>query len=287
MISGLISFKERSVQIRMKAFGVLLLAAAFVLLPECGAIPLGGNIDGVRDYSFTLPFVDVMRQARRWGPAKAPWDGNATVGADGWPSCSSFGNVFVTMGDEGKYSSSCTGNWQMSFTGRAVLKTLTRPKAAMVMDQVYHPTNDSTSAVLMMPPSSAQEFGCSIMLEFYNATTKDGPGIKNFQLLQPGYSLDRADDFSDPLQALLTRVEILRFMDWANTNGNLIESWADRTTLSSGIMYTGKDNVPWEVCFRLANRLQKDAWVNIPAHATDDYVTQLAKLALATLVSSL
>ena len=45
--------------------------------------------------------------------------------------------------------------------------------------------------------------------------------------------------------------------------------------------------MPWEVCIALANFSGKDLWLNIPAHATDDYILQLATLLLASVDPSL
>ena len=48
---------------RALALSTLLGCAA----PAPNAMPLGANIDGVVDYSFTLALVDVVKQARAWG----------------------------------------------------------------------------------------------------------------------------------------------------------------------------------------------------------------------------
>lgn len=52
-------------------------------------------------------------------------------------------------------------------------------------------------------------------------------------------------------------------MDWCAVIGNLIEDWSDRVPPTH---YTYAGGVPWEVIFKLANTLAKDAWINIPAH---------------------
>ena len=58
--------------------------------------PVSCSIDGLADYSRTLPFCDLMKQARSFGSAKSPYDKNCTVGADGWPTQDSFGLIFIT-----------------------------------------------------------------------------------------------------------------------------------------------------------------------------------------------
>src|SRR4051812_28162789 len=57
---------------------------------------LGVHLEGNRDWSRSFMFVDAMKSAREFGSASAPWDGNATLGPDGWPT-GDFGAVIITM----------------------------------------------------------------------------------------------------------------------------------------------------------------------------------------------
>lgn len=65
-------------------------------------------------------------------------------------------------------------------------------------------------------------------------------------------------------------------MDWTNTNGQLDVEWTSRT-LPSWRTYTS-NGVSWEEVIRLSNTLGKNAWINIPHLATNDYIQQLAQL---------
>ena len=82
---------------------------------------VGANVDGVADYSYTLPFVDLTRQSRAWGSEGAPWDGNCTTGSDGWPTQMSFGNVWLSFPSPplDAYMPSSVGNYTLVFTGQA------------------------------------------------------------------------------------------------------------------------------------------------------------------------
>lgn len=68
--------------------------------------------------------------------------------------------------------------------------------------------------------------------------------------------------------------EVLRFMDWGNTNNSDVRSWADRTTVddASWGRVDGKTSVPLEVMVALSNKTGVDMWYNVPAEATDDFV---------------
>ena len=231
---------------------------------------------GVADYDFTLPFVDVMRQARPWGSAAAPWDGNCSTGPDGWPSQGDFGTVFVTFpGNVDAPHPTVEGRWLLAFTGQATL-ALGSGFHPTVEDEAYDPASDTTTLTLVLAPQTAADCNC-IMFGFANASTRaGGAGLKGIRLLQPGYSLDQAAGFSTPLLSLLGRFDVLRFMDWAATNGNQHVAWAERT-LPAACTYA-RGGVPWESIVALGAAAPKDIWVNIPAHASDDYVLQMATL---------
>jgi len=176
------------------------------------------------------------------------------------------------------------GSWLMVFEGSAVISPLNNMHGATVTNQVYDAATDATTATLVVPEDPAS---CNcIMVAFFNASTRGGgPGIKSLKILQPGYSLAQADDFSQPFLDLMGRADVLRFMQMTHTIGNLIENWADRPTPT--LFSYATQGLPWEDVFRLANTLMVDPWINVPAHASDDYVLQLAKLAKATLAPSL
>src|SRR2546430_10677881 len=66
-------------------------------------------------------------------------------------------------------------------------------------------------------------------------------------------------------------------MDWMQTNWNLVVTWVDRTSPArfSNATDTGVD---YESIIQLANQMHKDLWINVPYHANDDYVRQMADL---------
>jgi len=69
----------------------------------------------------------------------------------------------------------------------------------------------------------------------------------------------------------------LRFMDWINTNGSTQTEWSDRVTPAS---YTqgGEGGICFEYAIDLCNELDADAWVCVPAMASDDYIRRMARL---------
>ena len=253
---------------------------------RANSLRVAANVDSVVDWSWTLLLNDLVKQARPFGQPGSPWDANCSVGADGWPSQPDFGLLLLTLNaDPRAGEATAAGTYTILFEGNAtVAPNHLMAAGSAVGSQVYDPSTDSTSAVLSVPDGS----GCNcVQLMFLGASTRaGGPGLKGVRVLQPGAAPAAADGFSDKALALLSRFDLLRFMDLASTNGQLISSWSNRTTpaaISFAPTFRDHQQLPWERVFELCNLLQTGCWINLPGHADDDYVSQLAALALATL----
>jgi len=167
------------------------------------------------------------------------------------------------------------GTYQLTFIGNA---TLSFPAtSATLLNQSYNSVSGATLAYIEIPVGGNGQ----LWIGFSEAYIGSEPGAKNIVLLQPGCST--GDIFSPGLLQLISRFDSLRFMDWLATNNKLESSWSERR-LPDAPSYvatfpgSNTSGVPWEVCISLANKSGKDLWINIPAHATDDYILQLAQL---------
>lgn len=69
----------------------------------------------------------------------------------------------------------------------------------------------------------------------------------------------------------------LRFMDWGAINGTMIENWSGRPQVSNRV-WTSLNGVPAEAMIDLSNTVGAEPWMNVPPHATDDYVLQFSRL---------
>jgi hypothetical protein len=73
----------------------------------------------------------------------------------------------------------------------------------------------------------------------------------------------------------------MRFMDWMATNDSTLADWSDRPAAAHfGHSPYGE---PFEHIVALANQTGKDLWINIPEHATYDFITQFATFVAANL----
>ncbi|HEX7380586.1 MAG TPA: hypothetical protein VF265_00375 [Nevskiaceae bacterium] len=280
----------------------------FVLGAKVAPANIGANIDGVVYYSSSQQYVDMIRQAAGWSStatdkvhgAGVNLQSIGAVDAAGWPTqdasfmvmCCTVSNDSAADPGEG---SPLYGSYRLSFNGKARIGVL----SSRVVGQAYDPqTNVTTATVDVLPTYQGKAVMNNMALTFTDTQrTADSPvntGIANIHLIRPQMApngqkwWDSPDQtFTNPFLASLAPFTTLRFMDWVSTNGNQQEHWADRTPggwpNAGHVMETAdgqwvKTGQSWESAIELANTLRKDMWINVPAHADDDYVLQLATL---------
>jgi hypothetical protein len=153
-----------------------------------------------------------------------------------------------------------------------------------VENQVYDEAANFTTADIVLQPGKS--------LLFVSFLDTDG-GVKNVRLIRPGYPADSQQLFTDMLVESVRSFKVIRYMEWLDTNyscraytaeDNALD-WAERrlpddaTQLNDG----KKAGVAWEYIIAFANQTGKDAWINLPADASDDYIRQLAQMLKAQL----
>ena len=249
----------------MKIFFVLSLIL-FLKLSVVRNVSVGGNLHQVRDYVRTLPYVNLIRQAQAWGSIEAPWDGNAIFDpVTGWPT-EDFGVIIASehLDFGGTYLLRAKGNAHVTLKG------------GLVQDKTYDPiTNILTAHIIVRQNASG------LILLFENTT---GPGLQDLTVLQSGYNQSAESNFTELLLAHLSRFNLIRFMEWIDTNVNFEVNWNETTPLSWPLYHPPKHN-PWHTIPYLINQFNHsiDIWINIPFHASDDYMLSLARLMLSEL----
>jgi hypothetical protein len=256
------------------------------------AVDIGINVGGVDDYAVQSFFVDAMKHARHWGTPATPWDEAATVDAQGWPT-QDAGSVILCCVADATGHALIAGTYQLSFQGSANV-AFTVGGSGTVTNMAYNATANTSTAQVNLLDSGA---GTSLILSFTNtrrtASSALGTGFTNATLIRPQTAPNGkpwwttpGQVFTTPYLALLRRFTTLRFMDFTDTNGVTLTSWAQRTTPTMATQQSPQ-GAAWEYAILLANTLHKDIWINIPDQADADYVTQLATLVHTTLDRSL
>jgi hypothetical protein len=277
---------------------LLLLLALLLAVPAhaasgpFSAFQVGINLDGVSDYAAESPFVDAMKQSRHWGSAATPWDQAATVDTLGWPT-QDAGVVILCCITAANGVSLLSGTYTLSFTGQATL-ALTVGGTGTILDQSYDAAKNVTVSHVLIPRTTSSGI---IAISFTNTkrlpTDSPGTGVTGVHFMRPhtapnGTSWWHAAGqvYTDPFLKLLAQFPVIRTMGWESTNGNTVSSWFGRTLPNDATQQTA-NGVAWEYVILLANTLQKDVWINVPAEANAAYVQNLAKLFYADLNPSL
>jgi len=253
---------------------------------EVRTVPLGGNLNGESDYSADFVFADAVKTAGPFHSFKP--DGSvdlnnlSPVDANGWPTGDFSFYVNEITPQPGTYHFSCKSSVQPTVSTSLIVGT--------VQNSVYNPQTQLFTAEIVVDPKTEGQF-------VINVNNTKG-GVTNMKLIRPGYDPLKEPLFTNDYLNLLKSLSpnVLRFMDWHQTNGNLESDWSERslstdarqqTSLTKTLKtegsstpqtFTNLKGIAWEYCIALANELKKDMWINVPVLATDDYVTHLAQL---------
>ena len=251
------------------------ISATFALAPTSNSkSPLGTNLSDVQDWSTEWVFVDVFKMSRKWISQKTgqPWGGGdpLVVDTNGWvtsllPGQSADALVMwrgTASGLKGEYVVLYDGEGTLGFSGSG---------ASIVSSTIGR-------IVLNINPSSISD-GLIVSLTTTNPTNY----LRNIRIIRPGFeSTYLTEPFHPLFLDSISKFKVIRFMDWQKTNNSTLANWADRTTMLSSTQ-TGGSGVALEYQIALANKLNADAWFNIPHLATNDFVLQFATIVKAQL----
>jgi hypothetical protein len=241
-------------------------ASTFNNVKIAPAVPLGGNIGAVMDWSLNNVFVDIFKQARRFTSLSTGQP--ARTDSNGWPT-----EDFQAIIQSGSRNTAkvYNGTYKLSFTGRANVSTACTPGGS-VSNLVYNASTNTTTADVTVNASNS-DHNWYFILDFSNTNG----GVKNITLIRPGYAANTTQIFTNQFLSELAPFSVLRTMDFTRTNGNTQINWGDRAKVTDATQSTAR-GVAWEYVIDLANVTGKDIWINIPQGATDNYVQQLATL---------
>ena len=246
-------------------------ALAVALWPSAGAAgPYGVNLFYVSDYEPQHFFADVMLQARPWSRIGSPKE-PAPVDADGWPTGDAGAIVLSGLG--GRPQPGAAGTYKLSFVGEADVEAEHAPSGTVAVRNVRHDrkTNVSTADVEVAPDA---------VILTLNFRGQPG-GVKKVRLMRPGHA--PGELFSRDLLERVKGFAAVRYMDVLGPrskglNANLDARWSDRTRPGQVPQSRADHGTALEWVILFANAAGKDAWVNIPFHADDDYITKFAQV---------
>ena len=256
--SGAPPAHEDSSPVRSSGSGVGA-AAAPIRIP-----PVGVGLDGVSYYMVYSPFTDLSK-TMRWIDVGS-WDAN------GYPASAAEGAIATGRAAVSAGNEYPAGDYILTWEGSGRIE-LTHPNNAKLIP-------DGPNRLIVRLTEPPEDYGFEVRITAYPAT--------NIRLYLPG--LEKHPSHWNP--AYLAYMEpfrgtVFRFMDLNGTNGSQQRNWGDRTpggwssfanNNNQCAEWKCKGKVPYEYMVELCNQLECDLWINIPHQATDDYVTNLAKL---------
>jgi len=210
--------------------------------------------------------------------------------------------------DPAQYQPNMSGTYTVSFTGQAVLSSVTGNPTLAFSNQSYDAATNTTTVNVQMPGGPTYADGPALMaISFTNTqltpTSGTNTGIANLQVIRPGFTLAEAanpEQVFDPLFVnAFAPFSYIRFMGWLGTNQNPFVvsgcasaaaacssvntptmGWSQRSLPTDFYQGVGPSiasthpgraggwGISWEYVILLANATNKDVWISLPINAT-------------------
>jgi len=256
-----------------------LLAFVFAVMAavpaRADAPPMAINLAPVRDWSSAQPFIDVMKTARRWiGHKPGQWGGveyeelqaRGLLDAQGWPiavpgDLGSIGTVILTDIPEAA-TEAFSGRYVLRFEGEGIVEVSGRAQNTRYRDDEVR---------FDFEPGEGP-----VIIRIQRSNPDDY--VRDITVMREAHvDLHEAGALFNPdWLAVIEGFEVLRFMDWANTNDSDESVWTTRAQVDD-FSYS-RVGVPYEVMLRLSERVGADAWITLPHLADASYVNAACTL---------
>ena len=206
--------------------------------------------------SADLPRVDITYQLQPFDTPAAQKD------ASGYPVAGASGKSSTDIGFV-----LASGTYKISYKGSGTLAVSGIGKLV----GSWQSANGEQQASVQVTATPGQ-FGSFLTLMITNAP---GQTVTDVHLYYPGFDYDSPTLFLPQFIQILAPFRAMRFMGWENTNGSALADWANRPQAS--VYGASQYGEPYEHIVELVNETGKDAWVNVPEHATDAFVHSFAQ----------
>jgi hypothetical protein len=196
-------------------------------------------------------------------------------------------NYRRVVGDDARATSRGSVHGELAWLGFASgwrSQTLRHVSKSLSTTRGVSPFHDVTSV--------ASPGETSLRLLFDSTQSNEALAISDIRLMRPTTEngptpYPESQLFTDQIQTLLSKFQVIRFMDYLETNDNPIQTWSQRTrpshaSMDRGVAGTGDGGDRFggalEYAVMLCNTVQRDLWINVPIGAGDDYITKMGQL---------
>ena len=258
----------------------VLIALAFLsAAPRAEARGIGLGLADLADWNTSQPFIDVMKLSRPWiGHLPGQWGGvtyedlrdAGVLDEQGWPkfippTLDAIGALVLTGLPDG--AGGVAGHYRLTFEGTGEVEVSGRGQnvvyAGNAVEFDYAPADDPSGVLVFIRKSDP---------------LGTGDYVRNIRIVRSDRlaQYEAGAMFNPDWLAIVDRFDVLRFMDWMDTNNSPLAHWQDRPEPDD---YTYTINgAPAEVMVRLANETGTDPWFTMPHLADDDFVRQFAQV---------
>jgi len=254
--------------------------------------PMGTNTNEVLEFDSSVPFIDLFKVALPFREA-APHLTKGRVDYDryGWPRyIGPNGEAGTRLISKIPAKTIPRGHYIVQYDGEGKIEY--GLDAELVESQ-------SGRDVILLDPGEDNTYNAKVVIKETNPRNhlrnisivpRGGICASNpFQRVSNASQCSRKDYldfernhkkiiFNPDYLRFMRDYKVIRFMNMSGITRNPIQKWADRPLVDQAT-WGGAEGVrgaPLEIMVELANRLNADAWFNIPHAANDDYVRRFA-----------
>ena len=236
------------------------------------SIPLaiGTNLHYIADWSTQYPFVDYWKSSRNWiTHGEGVWDTREFDLLDldryGWVKS------LPTSTDEANYNSVSTfipnpndgTRFVVFYEGEGTIEYRLGAQQDVAASQPGKDVFTATpNQLLNLKITATDPQGTGDYLRNIRVIPEEYANSNRPPLFNPDF-IDKIEDY-----------QVLRFMEWMDTNNSPEGTWRERPRFQD-VNYT--DGVPVNLMVELANQTGIDPWFTIPHEANDRYVTKFAQ----------
>ena len=268
-----------------------LLAALFTQCLYAAKFPIGINTNEVMQIDSSVPFINLFKQALPFDEANSKLThGYIQYDQNGWPKNLNGGQAGTNLLHWLPAGTLPVGNYTVLYDGQGKLEYTDDAKVIS-----RSPGKD----IIYINPGADKFFKVTLIIKQSDPRNY----IRNIRVLPPGgicanNPFKRVENarqchgnflaFATHYQQILFNPDYLRFMKdfdtirFMNMSGitrNPMTSWGQMPHMQEATWAgkEGKRGAPLEVMVALANKLNRDAWFNIPERANDDLVRRYAQ----------